>query len=80
MSKTGKIKWFDVQKGYGFVTDTEGNDFFVHFSGITKGKHYTGLDGDDEVTFEITEGKKGPQATNVELISKPKETKEKKPE
>lgn len=72
MKQTGKVKWFDVGKGYGFVTAEDGQDYFIHHSGITKGKHYTGLDGADEVTFEVGEGKKGPQAVNVELVPKEK--------
>ena len=66
--KTGKVKWFDVRKGYGYVTDSEGNDFFCHFSGITEGRHYTGLKDGDEITFDVVEGRKGEQAGNVKLV------------
>lgn len=69
-TKKGKIKWFNIGKGYGFVTDEEtGKDTFVHFSGIKNGRTYTGLDAGDEVEFEIVEGKKGPQAENVVLVN-----------
>lgn len=74
----GNIKWYDAKKGYGFITGEDGVDYFVHFSGVKKARHYTGFDANDEVTFEITEGKKGPQASGVELVTKPKEKKEKK--
>lgn len=72
---TGKVKWYDPRKGYGFVTGADGVDYFVHFTGVKKGRHYTGFDTDDEVTFETSEGKKGPQAVDVELAQKPKSKK-----
>ena len=65
----GTVKWFDVRKGYGYVTDIDGNDYFVHSTGITKGRSYVGLKDNDSITFEVTEGKKGPQATNIEIIN-----------
>lgn len=65
--KKGTVKWFNVQKGYGFITDEDGNDVFVHFTGIEKGKTYVGLDQGDEVEFEIVEGNKGDQAGSVVL-------------
>lgn len=60
----GKVKWFNNQKGYGFITPESGNDVFVHHSAI-KGEGYKSLDEGQEVEFEITEGPKGQQATNV---------------
>ena len=63
MSK-GKVKWFSNQKGYGFVTTEEGKDVFVHYSAIT-GDGYKTLDEGEEVEFEVTQGPKGEQATDV---------------
>ena len=57
----GTVKWFNNQKGYGFITDEEGKDVFVHFSGLN-------MEGFNSVEFEVTEGAKGPQATNVTVI------------
>ncbi|MFA4854073.1 MAG: cold shock domain-containing protein [Candidatus Omnitrophota bacterium] len=63
----GKVKWFSNQKGYGFVTCEDGKDVFVHFSAIT-GDGYKSLAEGDEVEFEVTQGPKGDQATNVKKI------------
>ena len=63
----GKIKWFSNQKGYGFVTCEDGKDVFIHFSAIV-GDGYKSLAEGDEVEFEITQGPKGDQATNVKKI------------
>ncbi|GLI55474.1 cold-shock protein [Propionigenium maris DSM 9537] len=60
----GTVKWFNAEKGFGFITCEEGNDVFVHFSQINKPGFKT-LEENEEVTFEITEGQKGPQASNV---------------
>ena len=60
----GKVKWFSNQKGYGFITPESGNDVFVHHSAI-QGDGYKTLNEGQEVEFEITEGPKGQQATNV---------------
>jgi len=60
----GKVKWFSNQKGYGFITPENGNDVFVHHSAI-QGEGYKSLDEGQEVEFEITNGPKGEQATNV---------------
>lgn len=71
MVKNGKVKWYDVKKGYGFITDEEGKDYFVHFTGITKGRRkINALDKFDKVEFdvELKEGTKGPQAVNVVLV------------
>lgn len=63
----GKVKWFDAKKGFGFIQTQEGNDVFVHYSSIqTSG--YKSLKETQEVSFEIKEGKKGPQAVNVQII------------
>ncbi len=60
----GKIKWFSNQKGYGFITPESGADVFVHFSAI-QGDGYKSLAEGEDVEFEITDGPKGAQATNV---------------
>ncbi|MFH1258748.1 MAG: cold shock domain-containing protein [Elusimicrobiota bacterium] len=60
----GKVKWFNNQKGYGFITPESGNDVFVHHSAI-QGEGYKSLDEGQEVQFEITKGPKGEQAVNV---------------
>ena len=60
----GKVKWFNNQKGYGFITPESGNDVFVHFSAI-QGDGYKSLQEGQEVEFEIENGSKGEQAKNV---------------
>ena len=60
----GKVKWFNDQKGYGFITPEEGKDVFVHHSAI-QGSGFKTLSEGQEVEFDITEGPKGQQATNV---------------
>lgn len=64
----GTVKWFNLQKGYGYITDAEGKDHFVHFSNITNGKKFIGLDSGDEVEFDIGNGKTGEQAIDVNLV------------
>lgn len=64
MSK-GTVKWFNAEKGFGFITnDKGGEDVFVHFSGIAS-NGFKSLADDQRVTFDITEGNRGPQAVNV---------------
>ena len=60
----GTVKWFNNQKGYGFISDESGNDVFVHFSGIA-GDGFKSLEEGAEVEFDVTDGPKGPQAVNV---------------
>lgn len=61
----GTVKWFNAQKGYGFITnESTGEDVFVHFSGIA-GERYKSLEEGQNVTFDITEGNRGLQAVNV---------------
>ena len=62
--ESGKVKWFNDAKGYGFIETTEGKDIFVHYSAIVKDGFKTLAEG-QEVTFEIVQGTKGPQASNV---------------
>ncbi|MEH7300088.1 cold-shock protein, partial [Neobacillus drentensis] len=60
----GKVKWFNSEKGFGFIEREGGEDVFVHFSAI-QGEGYKSLDEGQEVTFEIENGQRGPQAVNV---------------
>jgi cold shock protein len=61
---TGKVKWFNSEKGFGFIETDGGNDVFVHFSAI-QSEGYKTLEEGEKVTFEIIEGNRGPQASNV---------------
>ncbi len=63
----GKVKWFDTKKGFGFIQSEDGSDIFVHYSSILDEGFKNLLEG-QEVTFEISEGKKGPQASNVQIV------------
>jgi len=63
----GKVKWFNEQKGYGFISRDDGNDVFVHFSEIVSDGFKT-LTENQEVTFDIKEGPKGLQASNVKAL------------
>ena len=60
----GTVKWFNNQKGYGFISDEQGNDVFVHYSGLNM-DGVKSLDEGAEVEFDVVNGAKGPQATNV---------------
>ena len=61
----GKVKWFNPEKGYGFIVSEDGKDVFVHFSAIQNVEGYKSLDDGQEVEFDIVDGPKGPQAANV---------------
>jgi CspA family cold shock protein len=66
---TGTVKWFNADKGYGFITPSDGGkDLFVHFSAI-QGDGFKSLPEGAQVEFETQQGEKGPQATNVTLAS-----------
>ncbi len=64
---TGKVKWFNAEKGYGFITTDSNEDIFVHYSQIQSDGFRT-LDEGQEVEFDIVEGDKGPQAENVVAV------------
>ena len=63
---TGKVKWFDEKKGFGFIEREDGDDVFVHFRAIQVPGYKTLAEG-QEVQFEVEQGQKGPQAVNVTL-------------
>lgn len=60
----GTVKWFNSQKGYGFISDETGNDVFLHYTGLNMNGFKT-IDEGQEVEFDVVEGSKGPRATNV---------------
>ena len=64
MVERGTVKWFNTEKGYGFIARDGGEDVFVHYSAIL-GEGFKNLEEGQRVTFEVTQGQKGPQATNV---------------
>lgn len=64
---TGKVKWFNSDKGYGFIAGEDGRDIFVHYSAI-EGRGFRSLEEGEEVEFEVTQGAKGLQAENVTRI------------
>jgi len=61
---TGTVKWFNADKGFGFISRDDGDDVFVHHTAIT-GEGYRSLDEGQKVSFDVTQGNKGPQASNV---------------
>ena len=66
--ETGTVKWFNGQKGYGFITRDSGGDVFVHYSAI-EGQGFRSLDEGDRVEFSVEEGQKGPAAANVRRLA-----------
>jgi len=67
MAETGRVKWFNESKGFGFIERAGGADVFVHYSAIV-GDGFRTLKEGDEVSFEVTQGPKGPQAANVTKV------------
>lgn len=65
--KKGTVKWFNAKKGFGFISDEEGNDVFVHFSALLM-DGFKVLEEGDNVEFEVVEGEKGSQAANVSKL------------
>ena len=63
---TGKVKWFNAEKGYGFITSDEGKDIFVHYTSINA-DGYRSLEEGQKVTFDVVEGDRGQQAANVSI-------------
>ena len=66
----GTVKWFNNQKGYGFICDADGHDVFVHYSGLNM-EGFKTLDEGADVEFDVIEGSKGPQAVNVTRLYSP---------
>ena len=64
----GTVKWFNNQKGYGFITDENGQDVFVHYSGIVSNVKFKNLYEGQTVEFDVVETEKGSQAVNVRLV------------
>ena len=65
---TGVVKWFNSEKGYGFISQEGGHDVFVHFSAI-QATGYRSLEEGQQVEFDVTQGQKGPQAANVRPVA-----------
>ena len=65
--KTGTVKWFNAKKGFGFISDEDGNDVFVHFSALQM-DGFKVLEEGEKVQFEVVKGDKGPQAANVNRL------------
>ncbi|MCG3178845.1 MAG: Cold shock protein ScoF [Phycisphaerae bacterium] len=64
----GVVKWFDQRKGFGFITDADGHDLFVHYTNVNPATRQQLVDG-QPVTFEVAAGEKGPMAVKVDVIA-----------
>ena len=64
---TGTVKWFNAEKGYGFITSDAGEDVFAHYSAI-QGDGFKALEEGQKVSFEVTTGERGPQAANIQKL------------
>lgn len=64
--KTGKVKWFNAAKGFGFIVQEDGKEIFVHFKDVQGGVN--ALRDNDNVEFDVEDGRKGPQAVNVQKV------------
>jgi CspA family cold shock protein len=64
---TGTVKWFNADKGFGFITSDNGEDYFAHFSQINKDGFKT-LEEGEKVSFDVVEGQRGPQASNITTL------------
>ncbi|RDY27564.1 cold shock domain-containing protein [Romboutsia weinsteinii] len=65
---TGVVKWFDNERGYGFISANDGNDVFVHHTSVKEEGHNKDLHEGQEVTFDITQADRGPSAINVQKL------------
>ncbi len=65
--ETGTVKWFNAEKGYGFIARAQGDDVFVHYSEI-RSSGFRSLDEGQKVEFTVTQGQKGPQAQDVDIV------------
>lgn len=72
----GKVKWFNNQKGYGFLVSEDGTEFFVHYSGINTTEKFKSLAEDENVVFDVIDTEKGRQAINVTVVETVAENKE----
>ncbi len=72
----GTVKWFNTQKGYGFIKDSDGNDIFCHYTRITSDKNFKTLYQNQSVEFDIDDGTKGKQAVNIRVVHNEPEIKE----
>ena len=65
----GKVKWFNNQKGYGFITNEDGTDIFIHYSGINTKEKFKSLAENEDVIFDVIDTEKGKQAINVTVVT-----------